>query len=105
MYNLVAKDVNEAAILEYMKQVPREHRYIMVTPIGAQGFILGRGTQVISERVLDLIPPENLMVVATPGKLAITDTLRLDAGRFNDILKGYLRVLTGYRQFSLKKVA
>jgi predicted polyphosphate/ATP-dependent NAD kinase len=97
-------DGNESSILESILAVPKENRYIIITPIGAQGFILGRGTQVISEKVLQEIPLENIIVVATPGKLAITDTLRVDVGPFNELLTGYRKVLVGYRRFVLKKV-
>lgn len=102
--SLILTDGNEKSILERIRSVPREDRYIIITPIGAQGFILGRGTQVISEQVLQEIPLENIIVVATPGKLAITDTLRVDVGPFNDLLKGFRKVLVGYRRFVLKKV-
>lgn len=102
---VVKSDVNEAAILETIKSIPRNERFIVVTPIGAQGFILGRGTQVISEKVLGEIPLNNIIVVATPGKLAITETLRVDVGGFNEKLTGFRKVLVGYRRFVLKKVA
>ena len=47
---------------------------------------------------------ENIIVVATPGKLAVTPTLRVDVGVHNNSLKGFRRVITGYRRTILKKV-
>jgi len=79
-------------------------RFLVVTPIGAQGFILGRGTQVVSGEVLDLIPRDNIIVVATPGKLAITPVLRVDVGEKDGFLRGFQRVLFGYRKYAMKKV-
>jgi len=102
--SIVYKDANEAKIIEALEQVGRSDRYLVITPIGAQGFVLGRGTQVISELVLDLLPRENILVVATPGKLAITPTLRVDVGRCNGPLKGFIKVMTGYRRFMQKKI-
>ena len=90
--------------MDSLKGVPKQERYIIITPIGSQGFILGRGTQVISELVLEHILPENIIVVATPGKLAITPTLRVDAGPFNDVLRGFTKVMSGYHRFVLKKI-
>ncbi len=101
---LLGGDVNEEQILQVLKDFPVERRYLVITPIGAQGFILGRGTQVISDKVLRGLQRENLMVVATPGKLAITPTLRVDTGEFDRDLRGFLRVMTSYRRYAQKKV-
>jgi len=101
---VIERDVNEEAILKIFRDFPREKRYLIITPIGAQGFILGRGTQVISERVLKVLEKENIIVVATPGKLEITPVLRVDAGSFNKRLRGFIRVLVGYRRSTLRKV-
>ena len=97
-------DVNEEMILNVLCRVDKNDRYIVITPIGAQGFILGRGTQVISEKVLENVNPDNIIIVATPGKLAITPVLRVDVGPFNKVLKGFTKVMTGYRRFVLKKI-
>ena len=101
---LIGKDVNEEAILRIFRDFPEKKRYLILTPIGAQGFILGRGTQVISERVLLGLNRENIIVAATPGKLEITPVLRVDAGAFNKKLQGFIRVIVGYRRSVLRKV-
>lgn len=102
--SLILKDANERMILPAFDRVPIEQRYLIITPIGAQGFILGRGTQVVSDRVLDRLKSENIIVVATPGKLAVTPKLRVDVGIHNDSVKGFRKVITGYRRTILKKV-
>ena len=53
---------------------------IIVSPIGAQGFILGRGSQQISAAVLRRVGAENLIIVSTPHKLAELSHLLVDTG-------------------------
>jgi len=95
----VAKDVNETDILRLLDRHPTAK--LVVSPIGAQGFILGRGNLQISPEVLRRIGPRNVIVVGTPGKLAATPVLRVDTGdpsldeEFRR--REYLFVLIGYR--------
>ena len=51
-----------------------------LSPIGAQGFLLGRGNQQLSPAVVRAIGTGNLVIVATPAKLARTPLLRFDTG-------------------------
>ncbi|MBN1859924.1 MAG: ATP-NAD kinase family protein [Candidatus Thermoplasmatota archaeon] len=95
----VAKDVNEKQILLLLKKYPKVK--ILLSPIGAQGFILGRGNLQLSPAVINTIGIENIIVVSTPSKLLHTPILRVDTGdkrldrRFAD--QGYLMVVIGYR--------
>lgn len=75
---MVAKDVNEKALLELLDRHPKAK--LVVSPIGAQGFILGRGNLQLSPAVLKRIGVDNLVVVATPAKLNQTPLLRVDTG-------------------------
>ena len=74
----VGQDLNEDGLLELLETYPRAK--IILSPIGAQGFVLGRGNQQISPAVLEKVGPDNLIVVATPQKLAGTPILYLDPG-------------------------
>lgn len=74
----VASDVDEAALLAHVQGAGRCR--IIVSPIGAQGAVLGRGTGPITPAVLRAVGPENIVVVATPGKLAATPALFVDTG-------------------------
>lgn len=78
---------------------------LVLTPTGGQGFLLGRGNQQASPRLLSKLQPSDLIVAATGGKLADLGQrpLLLDTGddatdrRFS----GYVRVLTGFRQSTM----
>ncbi len=73
--------------------------WVVVTPIGGQGFILGRGNQQVSSRVLARVGGDRVIVVATPGKLASLGgrPLLVDTGdrALDRALSGHIRVVTG----------
>jgi predicted polyphosphate/ATP-dependent NAD kinase len=102
----IAKDVNEADILRLLDQYRTAK--LIVSPIGAQGFILGRGNLQISPEVLRGIGPQNVVVVATPSKLAATPVLRVDTGAPNldeeFRRREYLFVVIGYRTSKLHPI-
>src|SRR5438034_11320567 len=78
------------------------------SPIGAQGFILGRGNLQVSPAVLRRIGARNVIVVATPGKLAATPVLRVDTGDpeldQEFVRREYLFVVVGYRTSKLHPI-
>lgn len=71
---------------------------IFVSPIGAQGFFFGRGNQQISPDVIRLVGADNVIVIATPTKLAATAELRVDTGDpdLDAAFRGRIKVVTGY---------
>lgn len=82
---------------------------LILSPIGAQGFVLGRGNLQISPAVLRKIGTKHITVLATPAKLKRTLVLRFDTGDPGlDAELGerhYLPVITGYRRRRLVPVA
>jgi len=74
---IIVHDANEKQILRAIKgKVAR----IIVTPIGGQGFIFGRGNQQISSRIIRQVGLDNIVVVATKSKLERLKSLRVDTG-------------------------
>ncbi|MDH3682780.1 MAG: ATP-NAD kinase family protein [Acidimicrobiia bacterium] len=104
---VIGVDLNEQQLLRLLAA----HRrcVLVLSPIGAQGFVLGRGNQQLSPEVVRRIGPANVIVVATPAKLQRTPVLHFDTGdRALDAAfanSGYLQVVTGYHQSRLVKVA
>ena len=104
--DIVDRDLDETRLLALLSRYPR--RRLVVSPIGAQGFVLGRGNQQLSPEVLRRIGVDNILVVATPAKIALTPVLRLDTGDASldrELASpGYLPVVVGYRRRRLVKV-
>jgi predicted polyphosphate/ATP-dependent NAD kinase len=74
---IIARDINEKQIIEATNGKPTK---IIVTPIGGQGFIFGRGNQQISSRVIRQVGLDNIVVIATKSKLDRLKSLRVDTG-------------------------
>jgi len=100
---LIAKDVNEKQIL---KEIRGKTAKIIVTPIGGQGFIFGRGNQQISPAVIWRVGINNIVVVATKNKLRDLKSLRVDTGdpKLDDALRGHIKVITDYREEHMMRV-
>ncbi len=87
-----------------------EHKTtIVVTPIGGQGHIFGRGNQQISPSVIGAVGRDAVLVVATTTKLAALRgrPLLVDTGdpEVDDMLSGYARVVTGINMESVYRVS
>ena len=104
---LAAADVNEAQLLDLLAQ-GRKAR-IIVTPIGGQGYILGRGNQQFSPGVIKKVGAENLMVVSVPEKIHALGgrPLWVDTGdrAVDKLLSGYIRVVTGFNEQIVYRVS
>jgi predicted polyphosphate/ATP-dependent NAD kinase len=103
---LVAIDADEATLLGLLDG---RQATVIVSPIGGQGHILGRGNQQISPAVLRRAGSASLLVVATPQKLDSLEgrPLRVDSGdaALDGMLSGYARVVTGWRNESVCRIA
>ncbi|KAA0696401.1 ATP-NAD kinase [Halopseudomonas laoshanensis] len=97
---LIGRDVTEAQLWELLQDA--EEARILVTAIGGQGHILGRGNQQISPRIVRAVGVENLLVVATKSKLKTLAgrPFLVDSGdqQLDEELTGLRRVLSGYRE-------
>jgi len=101
---LLKKDASEKDILAYLVQGVSAK--IIVSPLGAQGFIFGRGNHQISAEVLRMIGKDNVIVVGTPYKLQQTPQLFVDTGdpAIDQAFCGYVSVVCGYRLAARKHV-
>ncbi|MCR3884205.1 ATP-NAD kinase family protein [Methanotrichaceae archaeon M04Ac] len=101
---VICTDASEEDLLGIIDEVGEIK--IIVSPIGAQGFVLGRGSQQISPKVLRKVGPENLIIVATPHKLKETPRLLVETGDFDldETISGRRQVICGYRIAQLKDV-
>jgi predicted polyphosphate/ATP-dependent NAD kinase len=74
---IIASDVTEQQILQAIQGRTAK---IIVTPIGGQGFVFGRGNQQISPEVIRQVGLDNILVVATESKVRSLKSLRVDTG-------------------------
>ena len=104
-HELIASDVDEQTILKTIDDHPAK---IVVTVIGGQGHVFGRGNQQLSANVIRHVGQENIIIVATNNKLRslnkrpmISDTGDIDLDRQ---LAGLYPVVTGYQQQTLYRL-
>ena len=104
MYN----DLNEQGLLEIINSHDGEIK-LLLSPMGGQGFLIGRGNLQLSPDVLRSIGIENILGIATPAKLLGLNELRIDTGdeKLDAEIrsKKYLKVLQGYRTTRVIRVA
>jgi predicted polyphosphate/ATP-dependent NAD kinase len=102
---VVAKDVDENQLIDL---VTRHKVRIVVTVVGGQGHVFGRGNQQLSPRVVRAVGRNNIIVIATKEKLASLGgrPLLVDTGdeEMNEELSGYIRVITGYRESVIYRI-
>ena len=96
---LVRKDCSERDILEVIGD---ERAILVVTPMGGQGYVFGRGNQQLSANVLRKIDKKDIIIIATNGKLQSITSGHLVAYTMDEEvdkkLKGYYRVKIGYER-------
>jgi predicted polyphosphate/ATP-dependent NAD kinase len=99
---LIARDVTERQLLELLGPAGSVAAKIVVTVIGGQGYIFGRGNQQLSPRVIERVGRDNIIVVATKAKIAALGgrPLLVDTGseETNTMLCGYMRVVVDYHE-------
>ncbi len=98
---LIIDDAGEDAIYNYSNSGRIK---IIISIIGGQGFLLGRGNQQISSRILKKAGFENISVISTPEKLFGLTGLAIDIADKDISVPKFIRVLTGYGQFKIMRV-
>jgi len=101
---VLVRDANERDLIDVLNRYKKVK--IVVTPIGGQGFVFGRGNLQISPEVLRRVGRENVIVVSTLEKLRELDCLKVDTGdsEVDRIFEGEIDVLTeiGFVKFNIR---
>ena len=96
---LLGLDLNEQQLVELIAQHSQPVS-IIVTAIGGQGHIIGRGNQQLSPAVIRAVGTENIIIIATKTKISGLQgrPLLVDSNdpELDQQLAGYRRVVTGY---------
>lgn len=109
--SLLASDVKANELIDIVTQRRLDSLPVklMITVIGGQGHILGRGNQQLTPELLKMIGKENILLVATKTKLKALEgrPLIVDSGEpeLDQWLSGYYRVITGYRDYVMYQVS
>lgn len=103
---LIAADCTANQLLELTEGHPCQ---LVITLIGGQGHIIGRGNQQLSPALLKRLGKQNINVIATKTKLKALEgrPLIVDSGdpEVNKLLAGVIPVSTGYHDSVLYRVA
>lgn len=107
-------DLNEKQLIEVIKQHKSQFKenariLTLLSPMGGQGFLIGRGNLQLSPTVIRSIGIDNILAIVTPAKLATLNTLRIDTSDSNLDLdfqeKKYMKALQGYRTTRLIRIS
>lgn len=110
----VHNDLNEAGLIDVISRHVDEDGgprplLLLLSPMGGQGFLIGRGNLQLSPPVLRLIGHQNILGVATPSKLIGLDAVRIDTGEealdAEFQAKRFIKILQGFRTTRLLRVA
>lgn len=106
---LLANDITEPMLWQLIARNKSLALKLVITVIGGQGHIFGRGNQQLSPRIIRAIGKQNIIVVATKTKLTALNSrpLIVDTGdqALDQALSGFIPVTTGYKDQVLYPVA
>ncbi|MEH8020968.1 ATP-NAD kinase family protein [Rheinheimera metallidurans] len=102
---LIAKDVTANQLLALVSDYPSQ---LIITLIGGQGHIFGRGNQQLSPAVIRAIGRENILLIADKAKLQQLEgrPLIADTGdsTLDKQLTGLINILTGYNDYVMYRL-
>jgi predicted polyphosphate/ATP-dependent NAD kinase len=97
---IIGLDLDEKGLLEIIS-LHKGEIIVLLSPMGGQGFLIGRGNLQLSPNVIRKIGIDNILGIVTPAKLLSVRKLRIETGD-EDLdsdfaSKKYMKVLQGYR--------
>lgn len=101
-------DLNEEQLIDILQQ-HTGNKILLLSPMGGQGFLIGRGNLQLSPTVLRLIGISSVLGVATPAKLTGLSNVRIDTGdsdldqEFRE--RKFVKILQGYRTTRVIRVS
>jgi len=101
-------DLNEKQLIEILQQ-HSGNKILLLSPMGGQGFLIGRGNLQLSPEVLRIIGIDSILGVATPAKLTGLSNVRIDTGdsELDQELRErkFVKILQGYRTTRVIRVS
>ena len=101
-------DLNEKQLIEILQQ-HSGNKTLLLSPMGGQGFLIGRGNLQLSPTVIRLIGISSILGVATPAKLTGLSNVRIDTGdsELDQELRErkFVKMLQGYRTTRVIRVS
>ena len=105
---LIGTDLSEKELISILDNYSENEIVLLLSPMGGQGFLIGRGNLQLSPDVLRKIGIDNVMGVATPAKLLSISRIRIDTGdtSLDKEIRGkkYVKIIQGYRTIKIVKI-
>ena len=106
--NKIHADLNEQELIRILSSHDGD-KLLLLSPMGGQGFLIGRGNLQLSPDVLRIVGVESILGVATPAKLMGLSHVRIDTGdesldeEFRT--RKFVKMLQGYRTTRVIRVS
>jgi predicted polyphosphate/ATP-dependent NAD kinase len=107
-FTLIGKDLTESEIINLLENRKGISVRIVVTIIGGQGFVFGRGNQQLSADVIRQVGLENVDIIATRSKIENLSNRKIyvDTGdpNLDRQFIGYIKVLVDYNNYQMVEI-
>ncbi len=102
---LVGRDLGERELLDLLGR--HERACIVVTPLGGNGFVFGRGNRQFTPAVIRRVGIDHIMIVAIASKLRGIDSLHVDTGdeALDQALARYVEVIIGLQRVRMMRIS
>ena len=102
------KDDLMTLFMNLSKHIKKKYKSkkMIVTPIGGNGFIFGRGSKQFTPEIIRIVSRENIIIVGTYDKISKLDCLRVDTGDYeiDKLLSGHIKVVVGKKEEMVMEV-